>query len=271
MQTHQLSLDPEGQVATKRFGAASRGEAEREWRALQLLAEHAPGLAPAPIRADLSGAVPLIEMSLLPGVSLGGAPLTAEQESALVLALGQLWQAVPVERVTLVPGESGNQAQLMAEVTRMLDGAAGRQADPVVGKALASGADWLSWGPVAVAGPAGPRQRDDHQVLGQGDGNLANFLWDGERVRIVDFEDSGPSDRAFELAVLVEHVSAWLEAGLDAARFVAAFGLSRAELERLASWRRLAALFWLLRFEAGGTGQSADRLRAQADRLLGLL
>jgi len=45
-------------------------------------------------------------------------------------------------------------------------------------------------------------------VLGQGDGNLANFLWDGGQVRIVDFEDSGPSDRAFELAVLVEHLSA---------------------------------------------------------------
>jgi Ser/Thr protein kinase RdoA (MazF antagonist) len=53
-------------------------------------------------------------------------------------------------------------------------------------------------------------------VLGQRDANLANFLWDGTQVQIVDFEDSGPSDRAFELAVLVEHLSAWSDAGLSA-------------------------------------------------------
>ncbi|SEG99641.1 Phosphotransferase enzyme family protein [Nonomuraea solani] len=37
-------------------------------------------------------------------------------------------------------------------------------------------------------------------VFGAGDGNLANFLWDGTRVRIVDFEDSGHSDLAYEVA-----------------------------------------------------------------------
>jgi thiamine kinase-like enzyme len=54
-------------------------------------------------------------------------------------------------------------------------------------------------------------------VLGQGDANLANFLWDGTQIRIVDFEDSGPSNRTFELAVLVEHLSAWSDAGLSEA------------------------------------------------------
>jgi len=48
-----------------------------------------------------------------------------------------------------------------------------------------------------------------HAVLGHGDPSLANFLWDGGRIRLVDFEDSGPSDRTFELAILTEHISAW--------------------------------------------------------------
>lgn len=52
-------------------------------------------------------------------------------------------------------------------------------------------------------------------VFGQGDGNLANFLWDGHRARLVDFEDSGRSDRAFELATFVEHVLKLLGAGDD--------------------------------------------------------
>ncbi|HEY2691135.1 MAG TPA: phosphotransferase [Streptosporangiaceae bacterium] len=40
-------------------------------------------------------------------------------------------------------------------------------------------------------------------MFGNADGNLANFLWDGARCRIVDFEDSGVSDPAYEAA----HVS----------------------------------------------------------------
>ncbi len=82
--------------------------------------------------------------------------------------------------------------------------------DPLVQAAYAAGVDWLTW---AVAVPGDPAGRQP--VFGQGDANLANFLWDGERVRMVDFEDSGLSDRAFELAVLVEHISAWLGAGLE--------------------------------------------------------
>ena len=40
-----------------------------------------------------------------------------------------------------------------------------------------------------------PRPEPSSVVFGQGDGNLANYLWDGERVRLVDFEDSGQAPR----------------------------------------------------------------------------
>jgi len=53
-------------------------------------------------------------------------------------------------------------------------------------------------------------------LLGHGDPNLAKYLPDGTGVRIVDFEDCGPSYRAFELALLVEHISAWPDTGLKA-------------------------------------------------------
>ncbi|MEU1387219.1 MULTISPECIES: phosphotransferase [unclassified Nonomuraea] len=41
------------------------------------------------------------------------------------------------------------------------------------------------------------------------DGNRANYLWDehDRRVRLVDWEDSGRNDRAFELGELCEHIS----------------------------------------------------------------
>jgi aminoglycoside phosphotransferase (APT) family kinase protein len=266
--THQLSVDFEGQVVVKRYVDSQRGEAAREWRALRLLAEHAPRLAPEPISADLDAGMPSIVMSLLPGEPLGGQPLTLPQERALAVAVGQLWQAVPVGLVTPVPGEPDTRAEL-GQLVRGWLVSADPGSDLAVRDALAGAAAWLAGTPVLAAqAERGQAGRDVPRVLGQGDANLANFLWDGELVRIVDFEDSGVSDRALELAVLVEHVSAWRDAGLDADRFIAGFDLSATESVHLADWRRLLALYWLLRVHQRADGSAAH---LQAGRLLSLL
>jgi Phosphotransferase enzyme family len=262
--THQVSVDHEGQVVVKRYVDSHRGEPAREWRALQLLAEHAPRLAPEPISADLEANPPSIVMSLLPGEPLGGRPLTAPQEGALAVAVGQLWQAVPVERIGPVPGEVDTRTELVQAVRDWLD-STDPGSDAPVRDALASAAGWLA-GTTLLAATAGRGRAESSmpRVLGQGDANLANFLWDGELVRIVDFEDSGVSDRAFELAVLVEHVSAWRDAGLNGDRFIAGFDLSATEQSHVADWRRLLALYWLLRLrrrtDAGGAAGQAERL-----------
>ncbi len=286
MLSHQVTVDAARQVVVKRFVHAGRNEPDREWRALTLLAEHAPGLAPEPIAADLSADLPVIEMSLLPGEPLGGQPLTAEQLSALVRAVGQLWQSVPVSRVAPLPGEAGNEGQLVSIVRQLAARDHDPGHDPVVKKAQAAGLSWLSWA-VGDSGSLGGGQ--DSQpgpgrataggpwltaVFGHGDANLANFLWDGERVRIVDFEDSGRSDRAFELACLAEHLSAWSDSGLDGEEFLRAFDLTVAERSRLADCRRLAALSWLLHLHPGGAASSRNppgTQRRQAERLLALL
>jgi phosphotransferase family enzyme len=267
--TPRVSIDAEREVVVKRYVDHARGEPAREWRALRLLADHAPGLAPEPLRADLYGAPPVVEMSLLPGEPLGGAQLTAAQESALARALGQLWQSVPVDVVVAVTGEYGIGAQLAHEVSELADARPDIAPDPVIQAAYAIGVDWLTWAITVSGDPAG------HQpVFGQGDADLANFLWDGVRIRIVDFEDSGLSDRAFELAVLVEHISAWFGAGLDADQFCERFDLTLAERVRLTDCRRLAALHWLLLLLQPGSVASErnppDALLRQAERLLTL-
>ena len=86
--------------------------AAREWRALRLLAEHAPGLAPEPLRADLDAHQPVVEMSLLPGVPLGDAPLTPEQESALVRPSASCGSPSRPSG-NRGPREYGNEAQLV--------------------------------------------------------------------------------------------------------------------------------------------------------------
>jgi hypothetical protein len=288
VRAHEISVDPERDIVVKRFVQADRGEPAREWRALTLLAEHAPGLAPEPIRADLDADPAVIEMSLLAGEPLGSQPLTPDQESALVRAMGQLWQSVPVSRVTQVPGESGNEAQLVSAVAALAVQARDFGDDPVVHRATSAGLNWLTWAVGESGGLAGQDSYADPgpdgrrgtgwprlaRVFGQGDGNLANFLWDGARVRIVDFEDSGIADRAFELSIFVEHLSVWSESGLDGDEFIRAFELTAAERARLADCRRLAALYWLLRLPPDGEQTSDSHpgmLRPQAERLLALL
>jgi hypothetical protein len=288
VRTHEVIVDPDREIVVKRFVAADRGEPAREWRALTLLAEHAPGLAPEPIRADLAADPAVIEMSLLPGDPLGAGPLTPDQESALVRAMGQLWQSVPVGRVIPVPGESGNEAQLVSAVAELALQLDDRGDDPVIKRATSAGLSWLTW---AVGEGGWLASRDSYAgqgsagtpgngwaglatVFGQGDGNLANFLWDGERVRMVDFEDSGVADRAFELSVFLEHVSTWNGISLDAGEFIRAFELTAAERARLSDCRRLAALYWVLRLPPDGDASSegdSGLLRAQAERLLTLL
>jgi len=263
--THRVSVDLERQVVVKRYLRGTGSEALREWRALRLLAEHAPRLAPEPISADLDASPPSIVMSLLPGEPLGARLLEPAQERALAIAIGRLWQAVPARLVASLPGELDTPAEFVRLVRGWATAPVDAATEPTVLHALARGSAWLARAEMSKASMVPSAAQ---RVLGHGDAHLTNFLWDGELVRIVDFEGAGISDRAFELAMLVEHVSAWRDSGLDADRFIDDFDLSLAERARLADWRRMAALSWLLRLRSRGEpGVLAD----QAQRLLALL
>jgi hypothetical protein len=75
---------------TKRFRSWSRGEPEREWRTLTLLARYAPGLAPVPVCAELTGDSPTVIMSRVPGTPLRGSRLDRDQTSAVASAAMRL-------------------------------------------------------------------------------------------------------------------------------------------------------------------------------------
>ncbi|MFD8596620.1 aminoglycoside phosphotransferase family protein [Kitasatospora sp. NPDC059646] len=214
--THHVELLPD--TVRKRFRPTADTTPSREWRALTLLARHAPGLATRPL--SLTGRT--VTMTRLPGLPLRGTALTDRHLDALARTVDRLLHAVP-------PGAAA---------------------------ALLAGC--------ATAVP----------VLGQADGNLANHLWDGAEVRLVDFEDSGRSDRPYEPAELVEHVSARVDTDLDAAAFLSRFALPAVESARLRECRRLFALLWLV-FLAGDPATAARNPPGtggrQAGRLLGLL
>ena len=91
-------------------------------------------------------------------------------------------------------------------------------------------------------------------VVALGDGNLANILWDGTTCRLIDFEEFGRSDRAYEVADIVEQASSRLSGLLDIDAFIEGLGLDHDQRVRLIYFRRLFAAFWLVMLLPGDRG-----------------
>jgi aminoglycoside phosphotransferase (APT) family kinase protein len=256
--THVLEIADDHVI--KRFRSWDRDEHQREWQALNVLAEFAPGLAPVPLSSELDADPPVITMTRLPGEPLASQPITPRHLDALVTTLDYLHTCVPADALArvrphlwLAEGPTNRLRSRAAGMRYYQDG------EPIVQAAFRAATRWLEH----VAEPTEPLT----PVFGQGDSNLGNFLWDGSRVRVVDFEDSGRSDRAFELACLTEHIGMWLEAGIDADGVLARFDLTTTESARVLFFRRGFAIFWLYLVHKR-PGPVAGR---QAERVLSLL
>jgi Ser/Thr protein kinase RdoA (MazF antagonist) len=263
-QWHTHGLDLRSDVVVKRFRSSARGEPQREWRALTLLARYAPGLAPAPVQAALAADPPVVVMSRLAGAPLRGTVTGDEQVKAMARAVATMHEAIPARLVADLPWVSTHPA-VMVDRLRASFAEHPPATDPLVAQALKAGRRWLTHTHLTRSPRGLPA------VFGHGDGNLANYLWDGAAIRVVDFEDSGRSDRAFELAEVVEHVSTWSDSHFDTQAFLEQFDLDREAASRLHECRRLNALAWLLilrRDDPAHPRNPPGTLQRQADRLL---
>jgi aminoglycoside phosphotransferase (APT) family kinase protein len=187
-------------------------------------------------------------MTVVPGVPLSGS-LTQPQLDALAGALRALWS---------IPPDDLPPIDMSALVDRTRIGLAVlRDAPGVIGAAARA---WLEAAHelIDVQDP----------VVAHGDPNLENYLWDGTRVRIVDFEDAGLGDLAVELANLVEHLSG---RRTDWTGFAERFAV---DLERFQAARCLWAAFWLTLVGPGGPSAARNppgTAEAQAGRVLALV
>ena len=273
--THGITV--EDGVAVKRFRShvddgerrLYGGEPRREWRALELLARYAPGLAPRPVREDLGADPPLIVMSRVPGEPLGTRPVSDDQEDAIAAALVRLHHAIPPSVLGTVERAPGSPQLLPGRIREMACACNAELLDSMPRRAYRAALAWLgSGGAERAASVTG------QPVFARGDPNLANHLWDGNSVRLVDFEASGRGDRATELADFVEHVTVWAHAGISAEAFLDRFDLSPGEREQVTQLRRLFAAFWVMRLLPGGSAYRRNppgTFERQASRLLGLL
>ena len=97
--THDVTIGA-GEVR-KQFVASHEARAEREWACLTLLAEHAPGLAPRPLRRE-DGQRPVVVMSRVPGAPVVGLDAGDRARTA---AYRPLWAAFWL--AMLLPGNGG--------------------------------------------------------------------------------------------------------------------------------------------------------------------
>ncbi|QKW37955.1 aminoglycoside phosphotransferase family protein [Actinomadura sp. NAK00032] len=264
--THLLEIGTE--LVVKRYRSWEYRQPEREWTALQLLDEHAPGTAPTPVSADLSAVLPVVVMSRLPGLPLPD-PVGTEHAAAVARTVVHVQEAIPRTALAELPPRAGRPAELLQQVTEWCVEASSGDASPLAAKALAAGSQWLQRPDLAarLSQPGTP-------VFGTGDGNLANYLWDGSEARLVDFEYSGRSDRAYELAEMIEHISVRQRGGTAVVRALEHVAPEEHGSSRFADCRRLHAFFWLLRILGSGQGRSTDGspvLISQATRVLELL
>ena len=257
---HDVTI--EGEVVRKRYRRTSRGEPEREWAALVLLDEHVPGLAPRPLSHETDP--PVVVMSRVPGEPLDTV-LTPVTLTAMIEAYRMLF-AVPVPPTTPLrhrhPGAffRNNVEWIEEEHTRT-------DLSDVVIRGLATARRWHTHPPPGIDEIRDP-------VIAQGDGKVDNMLWDGSRVRLIDFEGFGVGDLAFEVADLVEHISSRLPGLRDTNATIAGFKLDAVRSERVAAYRIVLATFWLLMILPGNPGHALnpeESAELQAVHLLGLL
>ena len=220
--THDVELG--SRVVTKTFRSWTRGEHHREWAALGLLGRYASDLAPRPIQADLDAIPPVVLISRLPGAPPRPEYVPPFEQIAAAIALSQ--NAVPADVAARLPYRIWHPSDLLASL-RAADWEVTRDDPEAVQAALDAARRWLAASALdaVIAEEVTP-------IFGRADGNIANHVWDGDCVRLVDFEDSGRSDRAFELADLAEHVS-WYAHGFDPEPVLDMFDLASRERSRL--------------------------------------
>jgi Ser/Thr protein kinase RdoA (MazF antagonist) len=268
IQTHDLTFT--ATEVRKRYVSWERGEAEREWTCLTLLARHAPGVAPMPLRRETDAGHPVVVMERLPGDPLGDQPLTPVQTTELGHTLRRVY-AVPVAsvRATGIGERHYGPTTLAPTLTEVLGEPhdLGQTRDPaLVAHAVAAALGWLR------APDRLPRPR--LTALGIADLNPANVLWDGRTCRLVDFEDGGLTDPAYELADHVEHIAARATGVFDPESLAAAVGLTAVDRERMHAYRPLWAAYWLAMLLPGNGGfrrNPPGTTEAQAAHLMTLL
>lgn len=255
--------------AIKIYRSWERGEPDREWQALCALGEL--GLGPKPVSfSPASGEErPVVVMGWVAGRSRDAADLAVEDLVAIVSAHRALHRL----QINSTHQAQGDPLTVLGRIREMMsswdDTAAHLRDQPAEVRAASLLARrWLERGePDLLAGTP-------LEVFGRGDPNLTNYLWVERRVTMIDFEDAGISDPAFELADLFEHASSRALSQAHWSVLCDLYDLDAPGRRRARAGRNLMACFWLAvlhRRALRGADPVNLTLAEQAARVLELL
>lgn len=255
-----LSIDHRGEhYVLKTFRPDRALRVRREWGGLCLLQERGLHFAPTPCYRSESPAPALLLMRHIPGEHLGEKHLSPTQLQALAARIRDLHAIAPETLSYPLWHSYADPTRFVQALQKELEPLRQLPTTPEHTETLRLLTTWLA-GPdpqiLATAPPA--------LAFTRGDANLANNLWDGQELRILDFEGCGWRDPSIDLSFFVEHISsrrtpheAWLS-------FVEGFNLSNAEHRRFRAAQRRMALSWLVRI---CTNPESIRSLGKAERL----
>ena len=211
----------------------------REVGGMCMLIDRVPGLCPQPLSWNSVPAWLLME--LLPGSHLGNVALTESQLVELGAAYKALYQITPTtlgERLWVIDWDIRFHVEWMRDHLPMLVNAGCE--DEAAAEASSLMGDWLD-----SDDPAWFLETSDWIVFARGDQNMANAMWDGERIRFVDFEYCGWNDLPRDLSLVTDHVQSYATPIEGWNIFLEQFDLTPTQHRRLQAGRRRQALSWL--------------------------
>jgi aminoglycoside phosphotransferase (APT) family kinase protein len=253
------------EVVAKLYPSQARAEPEREWQAL--CSFQSLRLSPRPLSFHPADDLPAVLMECVPGTPVDALALSDTQLAAIGaahVALRQMQHRSPWRHATNHPAVVLRRA---CDNCEHFDPAELKERSESVEVAWSLARRWLATGDAQAVG------RPPRQVLCRGDTNLVNYLFAGDRLWLVDFEDSGLNDPAFELADMAEHLNARPVAEAMWERMADALRLRPADRLRCRHGRRLAAIFWLTILvgrEIRGRTRGRETPEDQAQHMLSL-
>jgi len=223
----------------KFYTKTDRRRADREWAALNLLKPQHFRTVPTPLWLDPAEAEPALGMTHLHGTPLIEANDQLNALRGLAHTTTQL-QAVPLSGLMAELPRIDSGEHYLVRLTQAWPELLDKQADdplaPAMQKLLAT---WHSNGDADVV------IEQDEPVLSRGDANLLNWLQTNNGAACVDFEYAGFSNRPFDAADHIEHISARDVPDFVWVDVLPELGVTDANRKRFAANQRTCALRWL--------------------------
>nr|BFE61029.1 hypothetical protein GCM10020063_055550 [Dactylosporangium thailandense] len=227
------------ETVIKFFTKTDRRRAEREWAALNLLEPQRLRTVPTPLWLDPAEAEPAIGMTLLHGYCLIEADDQLHALRGLACTTRRL-QAVPLSGLMAALPRIDSGEHYLVRLTRTWPDLLDQQADDPLAPAMRE----------LLAAWHGNNDADlviehDEPVLSRGDANLLNWLQTRDGAACVDFEYAGCSNRAFDAADQIEHISARDVPDSVLVQVLPELGVTDVNRGRFAANQRTCALRWL--------------------------